>query len=452
MAERRASKILLIIDDDRVLCDVLTAHLAGRDLTVLTAHTAAEGLRLCGSLKVDVVLLDQKLPDARGAELCPSILSRNDRTKIIFITAYPSFDNALKAIRHGAYNYLSKPFEIGELDIALDRAVRTLELERVEQVHRYKSRIEKQETVLIGSSPEIQEIRRLVNLAANNDASVLIRGETGVGKGVVAKLLHCQGAKSDAAFIGVNCASLPENLIEAELFGFEKGAFTGAVSSKKGIFEMAEGGILFLDEIGDLPLHLQSKLLGVLDDTIIKRIGGQNLLPVDVRIVAATNADLTEAVRDGRFREDLYYRLGVMEITVPPLRERLDDIPALCDHFIHKIAPDAEIRLPRGEVARLKRYHWPGNVRELGNILERAVILREEDVVHPSALLASAPPRRDAAPPFEEDGTLLKLNELERRFIRFAVNKCQNNHTRAASALGISRSTLIRKLKTYGLV
>ncbi|MEW5745734.1 MAG: sigma-54 dependent transcriptional regulator [Nitrospirota bacterium] len=314
-------KTLLIIDDDKLLCDAVKDYFGRNSIEVLIANSGGDGLAQCGAAKVDVVLLDQNLPDAEGHTLCPSILKHNEQSKIIFITAHPSFDGAIKAIRAGAHDYLSKPFELEELSLAIGQALKTLALEKVAQVEDYKSHKASEGTVLIGQSDELLEIARLVELASTADVPVLITGETGTGKNVVAKAVHYKSTARKDAFISINCAALPENLIEAELFGYEKGAFTGAATSKRGIFEMAEGGTLLLDEIGEMPMHLQSKLLSVLEDKQIKRLGGDTIRPVDVRIVAATSADL-ENVLGKTFRSDLYYRLSVIRVHIPPLRER----------------------------------------------------------------------------------------------------------------------------------
>jgi transcriptional regulator with PAS, ATPase and Fis domain len=268
----------------------------------------------------------------------------------------------------------------------------------------------------------------------------------------VARAIHYMSPVRKNAFISINCAAIPENLIEAELFGFEKGAFTGAVSTKKGLFEMAEGGTLFLDEIGTLPFHLQSKLLGVLDEKTLRRLGGKSIRPLQVRIVAATNMDIEAAVKAGEFREDLYYRINVIRIHIPPLRERLQDIPDLCRFFISRFAPDNRIGIPDDEAIRLMAYHWPGNVRELGNVIERSIILSQGSTLRPSELLAGDPhPFSSPVDKKAEETDILTLADLEKAYIRRALDALSGNHTRTAKALGISRSTLKRKLKGYGI-
>ncbi len=439
-------KTFLIIDDDRIFCDAVKDHLSGDAVDVVIANTAADGISACAQRKVDVVLLDQQLPDAEGHSLCPAILKHNDDTKIIFATAYPSFDNAVKALKAGAHDYLTKPFELEELDLAVERAFRTLDLERVERLQNYQSAKESEETVIIGGS-DLADTQRLVQLAAESESPVFITGETGTGKNLVAKAIHYRSMRSSEPFFGINCAALPENLIEAELFGHEKGAFTGAVATKKGIFEMAEGGTLFLDEIGEMPLHLQAKLLSVVEDKKMRRVGGVSVFPVNVRFIAATGVDL-ENTLGKTFRKDLYYRLSVIRIHIPPLRERPRDIPELCSYLLKKMGIH-DVRLPEDELSKLMHYGWPGNVRELKNILERAAILQKGAELRPSNLLGKTmdfgkPPQQD----FSRENGVITLEELEKRHIRLALDKLSGNYTRAAKALGISLSTLKRKLKT----
>jgi DNA-binding NtrC family response regulator len=449
----KAIRSILVIDDDKLFCSAVTDSFKNETTNVLTAHTGEDGLAMCSQHKVDVVLLDQKLPDGEGVSLCPSILSHYDQTKIIFITAYPSFDNAVEAIKMGAYDYLSKPFELEELQLAIDRALRTLELERIEQLQSYKDDKENEETVLVSGNGGFTEILQLVEVAASADAPVLITGETGTGKSVVARSIHYKGLTQKKVFICLNCAALPENLIEAELFGCEKGAFTGAVTGRKGIFELAEGGTLFLDEIGAMPLHLQSKLLGVLEDKKIRRIGGESMKSVDVRIIAATNTDLEGAIEKRTFREDLYYRLSVIRIHIPPLRDRREDIPELCEYFIHTMAHGRYANLPDSEVARLKEYEWPGNVRELKNVLERSLILHKGSELRPSEFLNGGrkPSSTTSVTPSRGNGNS-SLAEVEKKHIRHVLNTCSGNYTRTAQALGISLSTLKRKVKRYGFM
>ncbi len=447
--QRQGKKTLLIIDDEKVFCDTVRDFLESDQLDVLAAHTGAEGLTVCSSRKVDVVLLDQKLPDGEGHTLAPAILEKNDQAKIIFVTAFPSFENAVTAVRSGAHDYLSKPFDIEELKITIENALRTLDLERVEQIQNYARDKDREASNIIGNSASFIEVVRLVDMASSMDGPVLITGETGTGKNLVAKTIHYKSPFGRSAFISINCAALPENLIEAELFGYEKGSFTGAVGAKKGLFEIADGGTVFLDEIGDMPLHLQTKLLSVLEDKKVRRIGGTAATSVNVRVIAATNADLEQALGK-TFRKDLYYRLSVVRIHIPPLREHREDIPELCSHLLSKIAPGQPIELPGPELAKLKEYDWPGNVRELRNILERALFLQKGSVLAPSLLIAK-PSTAAGYPHTTSPDGIKTLAQAERELIQGTLAALASNLTQTAKSLGISLSTLKRKLKEYGL-
>ncbi|MGE5172578.1 MAG: sigma-54-dependent transcriptional regulator [Betaproteobacteria bacterium] len=449
--QHRGKKTLLIIDDEKVFCNTVRDYLQSDGLEVLIAHTSAEGLAACSSKKIDIVLLDQKLPDGEGHALAPAILEKNEQTKIIFITAFPSFENAVTAVRMGAHDYLSKPFDIEELRLTIENTLRTLDLERVEQVQNYARDKDRETSIIIGNSNDFAEVVRLVDMASAMDGPVLITGETGTGKNLVAKTIHYKSAFARSAFISINCAALPDNLIEAELFGYEKGAFTGAVGAKKGLFEIADGGTVFLDEIGDMPLHLQTKLLSVLEDKKVRRIGSTTVNPVNVRIIAATNAELENSLGK-TFRKDLYYRLSVVRIHIPPLRDHRDDIPQLCSYLLSIIARGRSVELPDAEIAKLMKYDWPGNVRELRNILERALFLHKGSVLAPSLLIekpaAAAGPAFQAAVPA---GEIKTLAQAEREIIQSALTALSDNLTQTAKTLGISLSTLKRKLKEYGL-
>lgn len=443
-------KNILVIDDDKIYGDTVKDYFARESMRVLVAHTAKEGLETCSRERIDVVLLDQQLPDAEGHTLCPAILKHNEATKIIFATAFPSFENAVKALKAGAHDYLTKPFEIEELGLTVERAIRTAELEGIEQIQAYQREKESEEAALVVGAG-LAEVDRLARLAAGSDSPVFITGETGTGKTLVAKAIHYRSVIADAPFVGINCAALPENLIEAELFGYDKGAFTGAVSARKGILEMAEGGTLFLDEIGEMPLALQSKLLSVIEDKIVRRLGSESFRRVNVRIIAATGIDL-EKTLGASFRKDLYYRLSVIRIQLPPLRERRQDIPELCSYLLRQMGYRHAV-LSEVERANLMAYDWPGNVRELKNILERAIILQHGSVLRPSLLLEAArgdAPTAPVCPPLAGDD-MATLAEMEKRHIRLTLDKLTGNLTQTARALDISLSTLKRKIKEYSL-
>ncbi|HEY6329601.1 MAG TPA: sigma-54 dependent transcriptional regulator [Blastocatellia bacterium] len=450
MAEVSKHQKLLMLDDDQFFCDVVRDGIGGEALSVVTAHTIAAARALCGIYKFDVVLLDNGLPDGSGLDLIPDVLRTNEHAKIILITAFPNWSNAVTALKNGAYDYLSKPIELEELRVTVDRALRSTQLEHIEQVHNYKSNRESAEAALIGEGPEFLEVRELIRKAAATRAPVMITGETGTGKNVIAKAIHYAGSSGSQPFISVNCAALPESLVESELFGVEKGAFTGAHATRKGTVELADGGALFLDEIGEMPVALQAKLLSVLEDQKVKRVGGDIVRSVDVRVITATNLDVERAIREGRFRSDLYYRLGVIHIHLRPLKERPQDIPQLSRFFARKFAPGRNIDIPDSEIDALMRYHWPGNVRELKNVIERSLILQEGSTLRSSTLL-STPAFRSAesAPSATQPNDPLSLDEVERRHILNTLEQFFNNYTRTAIALGVSLSTLKRKLKEY---
>jgi DNA-binding NtrC family response regulator len=457
MKEVKSRNTVLIIDDDELFCDAVKEHLETQKIEVLTANTGSDGMKLLKRRRVGVVLLDQRLTDVEGHTLCPQILRYNDQTQIIFITAHPSFEGAIHAIRSGAHDYLSKPFEMEELVLATQRAFKMLDYEKLTHFDEYRRSKDTKQTVLIGEKG-LAEVRRLVDLASIEEASVLITGETGTGKNVAAKAIHYKSPNSKKPFVSINCAALPDNLIEAELFGHSKGAFTGATSAKRGIFEMAEGGTLFLDEIGEMPISLQTKLLSVLEDKKVRRVGGESFIPVDVRVIAATSKNLEESLGH-TFRTDLYYRLSVIHIHLPPLRERRQDIPEICDYLLNNVlCRKNQVEINSQEIKSLMEYDWPGNVRELKNILERASILGQGGQISPSTLLRRMPGNFaysslnghgcDMSIQLSGNG-VLPLGKMEKQHILYALQHYENNYTHTAKALGIALSTLKRKLKEY---
>lgn len=439
---------ILIVDDDELFTASLSDFLGTRGYHVKAARQGAEGFALFERHRPPMVLLDQKLPDMRGIEVCRRILESNRNTKVIFMTAYATVPYAVEAMQAGAFDYLSKPFELDELLIAIRMAEKSAHLEGRLRVSEYEREKEKREKRLIGSSEAMVRIREQMKLAAASEATVLITGETGVGKNVVAEGIHeLQDRREN--LLTVNCSSIPENLMEAEYFGHEKGVFTGADSRREGIFELADGGTLVLDEIAETPLHLQSKLLTVLEDKRVRRIGGGQAFPVDVRIVATTNQNLERAIEDGSFRQDLYYRLAVFHMHIPPLRHHSEDIPEIAHFFVHRFERGS-VRIPEEHMQRMLEYPWPGNVRELRNVIERACLLRQGEDLKPADLLMGGPHDPDSnpgTPSVHSEQDILPLEEVTRRHIQSALKACSGNKSRASRVLGISLSTLKRRLK-----
>ncbi|MCX6555919.1 MAG: sigma-54 dependent transcriptional regulator [Candidatus Aminicenantes bacterium] len=441
-----ARHVVLIIDDDRLLCEMTREFLASDTLEVLIAHSGQEGLQTCASHHVDVVLLDQKLPDGEGSSLCRQIIAHSETAKIIFITAFPSFKNALQAIENGAFSYLTKPFDLKELKLSIDKCLRVNELEKAEESIHYQNDRSQGGAALIGKTGSLAPIMELVRAAAETPAPVLITGETGSGKSLVARLIH-QQSRRRGPFMAINCAALPENLIESELFGHEKGAFSGAHALKKGLLEIAENGTILLDEIGEMSSHLQAKLLGVLDEMQIRRIGGVVFHPIHVRILAATNIALEERIKRKEFRQDLFYRLNVIRIHLPPLRERGQDIPHLARAFLAEIAPHRKLTLAAAELQKLAAYSWPGNVRELRNVIERAILQStSEGTLQLAALIPELPGADGTTAAAKTEGNILPLAEIELQHIEATLARLDRNLTRTAKALGISLNTLKKKL------
>lgn len=440
-------KRMLILDDEPFFREVLADVFSGRGFSISLASNLESARTLIRRTPFDIALLDNHLPDGDGLSLVPELVKFGEGVKILLITAFPSYESAVLALKSGIHDYLSKPVEVDEVLLTVERLLHTTELEKVEEVQRFQAHRAGERALLVGSGARFAETRRLIERAAGADARVFITGETGTGKSLVAKAIHYASGLAEKPFIGVNCAALPESLIEAELFGVEKGAFTGATATRKGLFELAEGGTLFLDEVAEMPLQLQSKLLGVLEDRTIRRLGSEVERAVSVRIMTATNVDPEKAVESGSFRRDLFYRLNVIRIPLPPLRERLDDLPDLCRHFIASLAPGRSVSVGEEEFERLAGYEFPGNVRELRNLIERSLLLHDGPFIFPSRLVYSRPTVSGAFP-IESPA---RLADIERMHILKSFDRNGRNLTATAQALDISLSTLRRKLTEYGM-
>jgi DNA-binding NtrC family response regulator len=442
---------VLIIDDEKNIRALLMRVLAEERLDVHAAASAAEGLQLAGEVDPDVILLDLRLPDASGLDVLKTLKSRHPQAVVLMVTAFGQVESAVEAMKGGAADYIEKPFEaLDKLRLTVARALEEVKSRReIQRLHAQQGQ-KFGVAQLVGESPAIKRLREVVAQLARSEAqTILVLGESGTGKELVAKGLHYGGARSDMPFIEVNCAAITETLFESELFGHEKGAFTDAHTAKKGLLELADRGTLFLDEVSEMSLGSQAKFLRVLQDRVFRRVGGTRDIKVDVRIIAATNRPLDAFARDGRFREDLYYRLNVIPLTVPALRDRREDVLPLARHFLadcnasfHKsikaLAPEVE--------ALLGSYDWPGNVRELKNLIERLVILASSDRID----VGDLPPPvggRTAHPAAERgpDG-LQTLEEVERAYILKVIDRLEGNKSRAAQVLGISRQTLRRKV------
>jgi two-component system, NtrC family, response regulator AtoC len=443
---------ILIVDDDRSIRELLSMHLEERGYGVVAAATGAEGFRLAEEQSPSAIILDMRLPDASGIDLIPELRKHAGDTPILMITAHHDMATTILAMKAGAFDYIHKPIDIQAFDVALDRA---LELRRLSRGTEYLS-VEGGRSFdmddIVGTSPPMQQLFKDVGRVAASRATVLIQGESGTGKELIARVIHSYSAPQKP-FIGINCSAIVDTLLESELFGHEKGAFTGAVQAKPGKFELAEDGSIFLDEIGELSQNLQAKLLRVLQEREVERVGGVRRISIRARILAATNRDLAGEVRAGRFREDLYQRLKVVTLRLAPLRERLEDVPLLVEHLLVKINQRLHKnlrRVPREVIEKLQRRPWPGNVRELENVLTRAAVLSQGDMLLEEHLVdPGLTARQDTAPAAAVSGRIATLDEVERDHIVrvWAVTKGHKGKT--CQMLGISRPTLERKLKKY---
>src|SRR5882757_4138003 len=446
---------ILIVDDDRSIRELLSMHLEERGYEVAVASTGAEGFRLVEQMGPSAIILDMRLPDMSGIDLIPELRKRAGETPVLMITAHHDMSTTILAMKAGAFDYIHKPIDIRALDVALDRA---LEVRRLSRGTDFLS-VEAQRAVklddIVGASHPMQQLFKDVGRVAASRATVLIQGESGTGKELIARVIHSYSAGTKP-FIGINCSAIVETLLESELFGHEKGAFTGAVSAKIGKFELAEDGSIFLDEIGELSQNLQAKPLRVLQEREVERVGGVRRISIKARILAATNRDLAEEVRAGRFREDLYQRLKVVTLRLPALRERVEDVPILVEHLLVKVNQRLHKslrRVPREVIERLQKRAWPGNVRELENVLTHAAVLSQGDLLLEQHLVdENAAPRVEPSPPqAPSSGRVATLDEVERDHIVRVWALAKGHKGRTCQMLGISRPTLERKLKKYGI-
>ena len=447
-------KRVLIIDDEPSIRKVLAAHLKAQSYEVETASDGGEGISKLQSEQFHAVVTDLKMPGIGGLEVLHWVRSHDPGLPVVIITAHGTVDTAVEAIKLGAHDYITKPFDRDELKLILEKAVRTEQMQ-AQGLTPLEGRFD-----IIGRTPKMQDVYGLIERVADSPTTVLITGESGTGKELVARALHANSSRKEQPFISVNCGAIPDTLFESELFGHEKGAFTGAIGSRPGRFELADKGTLFLDEVGELPLDMQVKLLRVLQERTVDRVGGVKPIGVDVRLITSTNRDLSKEVDEGSFRQDLFYRLNVIPIHLPPLRERAEDIPLLANHFLERfnVRLDRNIEgLTPGAEAQLQRLEWPGNIRELENLMERTVLLCQGNQIEESDLPSNT--SGGNLPVVTADVGELGLKEyvrahtakLERARILEVLEAETHNVTRAAKALGISRKSLQTKMKDYGL-
>jgi DNA-binding NtrC family response regulator len=445
---------ILIVDDEEDILNVLKLILTKEGYQVDTALDGKQALQLFRKNSYDIVLTDLKMPEIDGMELLERIKEIRPETEVLIMTAYASVESAVLAMKKGAADYIVKPFLNEDVKMRVARVAEHIKLKKDVEV--LKQQIsQKFETIqFLGTSPQVQQMLSLVEQVAPTKSNVLILGESGTGKSLVAELIHKNSPRRDGPFISINCAAIPETLLEAELFGYKKGAFTGAVADKKGLIELANGGTLFLDEIGDLPLGLQAKLLKFLETYEFIPLGDVQKKKVDIRLISATNKNLEELIEEGKFREDLYYRLSVIEIKIPPLRERKEDIPVLVYYFLEQASKQHNKKIKgitNEALSYLLNYDWPGNIRELRNVIERAVILARDEYILPHDL----PEKIIKSSPSPEIGVGKSLKEAieeyEKTIILNTLKFCNYDKERAAKILDIDLATLYRKLKKFGI-
>jgi two-component system response regulator HydG len=443
---------LLVVDDERAVREACREVATGLGYRTAAAESGEQALRMIDGQNVDVVLLDLKLHGFGGVEVLRELKARRPDTEIIVVTANGSVETAVQAMKAGAFDYVTKPFTLEQLKLVLDRVSGHLRLKTENRILREKLKSKQGFGNIIGRAPEMDKLYRIIAKAAHSVHPVLILGESGTGKEMVARAIHHSGPFRDKPFIPVDCGSLVPTLIESELFGYVKGAFTGAAQSKEGLLAIAEGGTVFLDEVAELPVDLQAKMLRALQEKEIRPVGSTRQVPINVRILAATNRDLEQAVAQGSFRRDLYFRLNVLSVRMPPLRERRQDIPLLATAFLDRVSQSSNrpVELSDDAMKALLDCDWPGNVRELENCLERCCAMSSGPVIHivdlPSAITGAPIHLTDV----KADGRILPISEVERRTILGAIAFLNGDKLRAAKLLGIGKTTLYRKLKEYG--
>jgi two-component system NtrC family response regulator len=447
---------ILVIDDEAAQRDVLTGYLKKKGYKIFSASSGKEGIEVTGKNPVDIILSDFKMPDLSGLDVLEQVKKINPGISFVMVTAFGTVENAVKAMHLGAFDYISKPVDLDELDLMIERIIERKNLISENQLLKTQLQERHKISSIVSQSPKMEEVINIAARVAESKATVLITGENGTGKEVLAKAVHYLSPRNESPFVAVNVPALSQNLLESELFGHEKGAFTSAEKMKKGRFEIAHGGTIFLDEVGDIPQSLQVKLLRVLQEHQFERVGGTEKIDVDVRIIAATNQDLETKIKDSSFREDLYYRLNVVSIKIPPLRDRKEDIVLLAENFIEKFCKENDkekLEVSKETVDVLMKYNYPGNVRELENIIERAVVLTRGKVITLNDLPMSIKGfKEERALPALGEGTLTEQVEtLEKQLIFDALHKSDGNQTKAGKLLGLTERNLRYKLKKYNI-
>lgn len=448
---------VLVVDDERKMRRVLQILLDQMGIESIPAENGEAALDRFAEEKVHLVLTDLKMPGMDGIELLKRVRALDPEVPVIVLTAHGTVQTAVDAMKQGAFDYILKPFDVEAIELIIRKALELHQYRTENQFLREQTATPSAFENLVGSSPAMQAIYELIRQVGPTKSAVLITGETGTGKELVARAIHNLSPRNNTLFVPLNCAAIPAELLESELFGHTRGAFTGAQTDRTGKFELADGGTLFLDEIGDMAYPLQAKLLRVLQEGVIERLGSNKRIVVDARVISSTNRDLSAAMRDGKFREDLYYRLNVFNIELPPLRERREDIAPLAEFFLDKFARElGKVDLTLNPDARhlLEQHYWPGNVRELQNLMERAAVLCSGQQIDASFFRVLLPQQRAASAPEPEPETLRlepALEELERKLILRALGAANDNKTHAAQLLGVSERTLWYKLKRYGL-
>ncbi|MFQ6008403.1 MAG: sigma-54-dependent transcriptional regulator [Candidatus Zixiibacteriota bacterium] len=448
-----AAKIL-VIDDEDSMCNFMEIMLSKEGYHVDSVTSGKKGIRLLKEQNYDLVIADLNMPEMTGLDVLKEVKSFKRDQELIVMTAYASVDSAIEAMKQGAADYITKPFKVDEIKLAIEKSIDRKRLIAENASLKKQLQTDNSFDNFIGASETVVKLKKLAKRIAATDSTVLIRGESGTGKDLIAKAIHHHSPRSAGPFVTINCAALPETLLESELFGHRKGSFTGAIKDKDGLFKVADGGTFFLDEVGNISTAIQVKLLRVLEDKKITPVGDTKPIEVDVRLIAATNSDLEEEVRMGRFRADLYYRLNVIPIFIPPLRDRKEDIELLSHHFISKYCQKINIpikKISEKAMELLVKYHWPGNVRELENMIERAVLLNRSDTLEASDFPEKLREPQPATVVKETDPPTPTLESIEKAYIHFVMSQTKGKKTQAAEILGIDVSTLYRKIQRYNL-